>query len=65
MKLSTALRKIEKLEDACAQFRADYAASKDEPENQVEGWKPTDDAKTFLRQSCELGEKFMEVLERV
>lgn len=64
MKISTALRRIARLEDACAQFRADYSANKDEQENQVEGWKPSDDAKAFLRQSCELGEKFIEVLER-
>lgn len=51
MTIETALEHVEAVKSLCSEIEADYETAMDDPENNVEGWHPTDKANEFLQRS--------------
>lgn len=43
---------VEAVRQLCDEIQSDYDTAMDDPENNVEGWKPTDTMDEFLHRSC-------------
>ncbi len=53
MTISSAVEAAEAVKSLCEDIISDYETAKDDPENNVSGWRETDDASEFIGMTSE------------